>query len=175
MTYGRSEPLRRWLGTRSEVLAVLAGAHASTGDVSGPGRPLDVSKPLAHAYVIGVVSEFQGFARDLHDLMVERLLDSAAVSPRFVPVLTKGLTRGRGIDRGNADLRTIKSDFARLGLTPLDLAVHNWRWSSGVSIQFPLLFRLRNALAHGNERELRLLRGEGSKTRSRGHAVACPF
>ncbi len=140
---------------------MLANAHANVGDVSGPGRPLDVSKPLAHAYVIGIVGEFQGFARDLHDLMVERLVDAAGVSARFVPIMTEGLTRGRGLDRANAGLKTIKDDFARLGLTPLDLSTHDSRWTTVDSKEFPLVFQLRNALAHGNERELRQLRASG--------------
>lgn len=148
-------------GPRAAALQVLEEAHAHTGNVSGRGRGLDISKPLAHAYVIGVVSEFQGFTRDLHDLMVQRLVSASGADPGLVPILTEGLTAGRGIDRGNADLRTIKADFARVGMTPLDLSTYNPRWGAGDSAEFPHVFRLRNVLAHGNERRLRALRGEG--------------
>lgn len=159
--YTKSEPLKRWLGVRAATIRVLAGAHASTGAVGGPGRPLDISKPLAHAYVTGVVSEFQGFTRDLHDLATERLIAAAGVPTRFTALLIDGLVAGRGIDRGNATLTTIKSDFGRLGLSPFDLSVHDRRWASGDSAEFGNLLTLRNALAHGNERELLLLRSRG--------------
>ena len=137
---------------------MLATAHATIGAVTGLGRPRDLSKPLAHAYITGMVGEFQGFARDLNNLTVQRLIDASAADPRFVSVLTEGLTRGRALDRNNSDLRTIKADFGRLGLSPLDLGVHDARWSSNDSNELPLVFNLRNALAHGNEAELRTLR-----------------
>ncbi len=162
MAYSRSEPLQRWLGPRAEVLGVVTRAHAEAGELTGPGRPLDVSKPLAHAFVVTAVAEFQGFTRDLHDLTAERLINGAGIPSHLVPLITEGLTRGRQIDRGNADLRAIKSDFARLGLSPMDLARHNSSWASRDSSELPLLFSLRNAVAHGNQRELRDLRAAGT-------------
>lgn len=161
VAYRKSEPLKRWLGSRTDVISVLANAHASTGAVSGPGRPLDVSKPLAHAYVTGLVSEFQGFTRDLHDLATERIVGGTGVSPRYAALLIEGLVAGRGVDRGNATLSTIKNDFSRLGMSPFDLSAHNSYWPRGDSGAFDQLLRLRNAIAHGNERELVGLRLAG--------------
>jgi hypothetical protein len=109
-----------------------------------------------------MVGQFQGFTRDLHDLMVQRLVDGSGVSSRFAAVLTEGLTRGRSLDRANAGLATIKADFARLGLAPLDLGTHDARWAAGDSREFGVVFELRNALAHGNERELQQLRARGT-------------
>lgn len=127
------------------------------GGVAGPGRPKDASKPLAHAYIIGMLSEFQGYVRDLHDLAVERVVSASGAASKFAPILIDGMTAGRGIDRGNATTATVKSDFARIGLSPLNPALHNSRWPKGDSTEFDLLVRLRNALGHGNETELRAL------------------
>lgn len=131
MAYRPSEPLKRWRGSRANTIAVLASGHAQVGKVTGPGRPLDVSKPLAHAYVIAVLGEFQGFVRDLHDLAVERLVAGSGATASFVPLLIDGVTAGRGIDRGNATHATIRSDFARLGLNPFTIGTHNPRWATG--------------------------------------------
>ena len=79
-----------------------------------------------------------------------------------MPILTDGMTRGRGIDRGNATTRTVKSDFARIGLSPFDLSVHNSRWATGDSGQFGKLIQLRHALGHANETERRKLPAGGS-------------
>ena len=159
MGYGASEPLKRWRGARADTIAVLASGHAGIGKVTGPGRPLNVSKPLAHAYVITMLSEFQGFVRDLHDLSVARVVSESAAGDAFVPVLVDGMTSGRGIDRGNATHSTIKSDFARLGLSPLDIATHNKRWSgrTGDAAKLDQLVALRNVLGHGNDSGLRML------------------
>jgi len=72
------------------------------------------------------------------------------------------MTAGRGIDRGNATLQTIKGDFGRVGLTPLSLGSYNSRWSTpGDVTEFDRLVKLRNVLAHGNAAELRALRASG--------------
>lgn len=104
-----------------------------------------------------MLSEFQGFVRDLHDLAVERLVAASNASGAYVPVLVDGMTSGRGVDRGNATHSTVKNDFGRLGLSPFDIGLHNARWSNGDSAEFSHLIRLRNVLGHGNESELRRL------------------
>lgn len=161
MAYTKSAPLERWLGPRTEVVKVLSDGHAQIGNISGRGRPLDVSKPLAHGYILTMMSEFQGFTRDLHDLAVQRLIQSSGAQPGFVPILTEGMTSGRGIDRGNATLRTLKSDFARIGLTPFRLAAYTIR--NGDQDEYEHLVTMRNALAHGNEVNLRTLRARGDQ------------
>jgi hypothetical protein len=162
VVYKPSEPRRRWASDRLARIDVLATGHASVSGVAGPGRPKDASKPLAHAYIIGMLSEFQGFVRDLHDLAVERVVSASGAASTFAPILIDGMTAGRGIDRGNATTPTVKSDFARIGLSPLNPALHNSRWSKGDSAEFDLLVRLRNALGHGNETELRALLAGGA-------------
>lgn len=164
MAYRPSAPLLRWRGERTETIKVLADGHARVGGVSGRGRPLDVSKPLAHGYIIVMLREFQGFVRDLHDLAVDRLVAASDANPRCTPLLIEGLTRGRVIDRGNATQGAIKGDFGRIGIPPIDIKAHNHRWASpggSDSRTFDALVELRNALAHGNEIQLRRLVSSG--------------
>lgn len=161
MSYSQSEALQRWLGPRAEVLEVIRSAHADAGQLSGPGLALGVSRPLAHAYVLVLVAEFQGFARDLHDLAVERVVTGAGASPQLVLLMVEGMTSGRQLDRGNATLSAIKEDFGRLGLSPLDPGRLNARWASGDKARLDQLLRLRNALAHGNQRDVSALRNHG--------------
>lgn len=160
MSYQRSAPLCRWREQRADTLAVVSTAHAVRGAVTGPGRPLTVSKPLAHAYAISVMSEFQGFVRDLHNLAVEVLVMNSGVVAGLSLRLTDGLTLGRSIDRGNATVDSIRRDFRQIGITPLNIQAHNARWTRDKP-RLQQLIELRNALAHGNETDLRRLRAQG--------------
>lgn len=167
MAYTRSIPLRSWLAARREAISTLAAAHAAMGEVDGPGRPLEIGRPVGHAYVLRVVAEFQAFVRDLHDLAAERLVDLAGPQDQFRPLLIAAATEGRFIDRGNADLRSIQQDFGRLGVGGLRAKVgsRNPRWDAtggrGDQALYQDLIELRNALAHGNQGQLDRLRRRG--------------
>ena len=161
MRYRRSPPLRRWLDERAKVVDVVARGHAQVGGVTGPGAPEAHSKPLAHAYVLILTREFQGFVRQLHSLAIDVFVEWSGADVTKAPKLVTGLRSGRALDRGNATHDSIKKDFARLSLPTLGISSHNSRWGSGDAKSFDLLLRLRNALAHGNEQELdRLLEEE---------------
>lgn len=136
------------------------------GEVDGPGRPRELGRPVAHAYVLRVVAEFQAFVRDLHDLAAERMVEIAQPTAQFRPLLNAAATEGRFIDRGNADIRSIEQDFRRLGLTGLKarLQALNARWApptGGDRARYQNLIELRNALAHGNQSQLDSLRARG--------------
>ncbi|HEY4377955.1 MAG TPA: hypothetical protein VGM93_12390, partial [Acidimicrobiales bacterium] len=159
MAYTASFPRQRWLTDRREAIDILAQAHAQIGELDGRGRPLEVGRPVAHAYVVRVVAEFQAFARDLHDLGAEVLVTGAEPRPGFTALLTGAATEGRLIDRGNADLRTLQSDFRRLGIRGLNghIEAANAYWAKrdnptrrGDKAFYGDLIQLRNALAHGN-------------------------
>ena len=163
MPYRRSAPLNRWRDDRAKTIATIAAGHASVGGVTSRlGRPLDVSKPLAHGYIIVMLREFQGFVRDLHDLAAERLVAASGAGPNYEPLLIEGLTKDRAIDRGNATEKSIKQDYARLGVGPLDVSLYNTRWTKPGGTDagtFHALIEIRNALGHGNETQLdRLIR-----------------
>lgn len=112
-----------------------------------------------------MLREFQGFARDLHDLATERLVDASDAGAAYRPLLIEGLTRGRAIDRGNATQDAIKKDFGRLGIPAINISAYNSRWlqpGGTDSKTFNALVELRNALGHGNETQRRLLIGSGA-------------
>jgi hypothetical protein len=148
---------------RRRNIDTLAAAHAAVGEVDGPGRPLQIGRPLGHAYILQIVAEFQGFARDLHDLAVERMVDLSGVLAPYIPLMTEAASLGRQIDSGNAGLRSLQVDFRRVGLHGLQgqLAAANPKWSApgGSDKQaYEDLILLRNALAHGNQAQLDELR-----------------
>jgi hypothetical protein len=166
MSYRRSVPLERWLTERRAAISTLAAAHAAMGEVDGPGRPLEIGRPIGHAYILRVVAEFQGFVREAHDLAVQRLVELAGVDTPYVPMMTEAASSGRQIDAGNPTLRNVQLDFRRLGLSELQkqLAAHNSRWAApGGSDKkvYEDLLDMRNALAHGNQGQLDLLRLRG--------------
>jgi hypothetical protein len=165
--YSRSFPLSRWQGPRRESISALAQAHAQFGNVGGPGRPLEIGRPLAHAYVLRVVAEFQAFIRDLHDLGVQKMVALSNADIASQAMLITAATEGRMIDGGNAGLRSIEQDFRRVGVRriPQQIASHNTRWKPrnrrGDQAYYQDLIELRNALAHGNQRQLDALRARG--------------
>lgn len=134
------------------------------GEVDGRGRPLEIGRPVGHAYVLRVVAEFQAFVRDLHDLAAERLVDLAEPHPEYRALLTSAATEGRLIDRGNADMRSLEQDFRRLGIGGLKGRIGRrnarWEWQGGRGDKayYQDLIELRNALAHGNQTQLDRLR-----------------
>lgn len=168
MAYRRSMPLVRWLSDRRRAIETLATAHANMAEVEGPGRPLEIGRPIAHAYILRVVAEFQGFARDLHDLSAEKVGELSGASREYRPMLTTAATEGRYMDRGNADLRSLKQDFQRLGISGLGerIGARNGYWKRagnrrGDSASYQDLIELRNCLAHGNSTQLEALRERG--------------
>ena len=169
MAYRRSLPLERWHGERRTAIDVLAQAHADLGEVDGRrGRPLEIGRPIAHSYLRRVVAEFQGFVRDLHDLGADRLVEMSQPDVRFQSLLVAASTEGRHIDRGNADLRSLRHDFRRLALADLGarLDANNGYWSGGAGRRgdkayYGDLIELRNALAHGNQGQVDALRRRG--------------
>lgn len=176
MAYRRSDPLLVWLQEPS-VLKVLADAHRHIGQVPGPGRPQEIGRLLAHAYLLQMVADFQRFARGLHDLAAEIVAANSGAHPHHQAMLVTAATQGRAIDRGNADLRALKNDFRRLGLaqlgTTLSMACPDWPDTIG---KFDSLIDLRNAIAHGNQQQIQSLRGKGSldtRTWVKGRLPAC--
>jgi hypothetical protein len=166
VAYRRSVPLERWLGDRRAAINTLAAAHASMGEVDGPGRPLEIGRPLGHAYILRTVAEFQGFVRDVHDLAVQRLVELAGVDTKYVTVITEAASTGRQIDAGNPTLRNLQTDFRRIGVAELQkkLSMANAKWAQpgGTDKEtYEILIKMRNSLAHGNQGELDILRGQG--------------
>jgi len=71
---------------------------------------------LNEALVLRLAAEFQGFARDLHDLACDLFaLWTAPLNPAVERVVRASLAEGRELDRGNAHPGSIGRDFGRFG------------------------------------------------------------
>jgi hypothetical protein len=160
MPYRTSPPLARWRHPRRDAIDALRAAHAAAARA---GRA-----PVAQAYVLRIVAEFQGFARELHDYGADRLARMTGAVPPVTAALIRAATSGRALDRGNADLRCLDADFRRLGIKDLGnrLRAADDRWDGrrgrpGDRAELASLIALRNSLAHGNDRQLADLRRDG--------------
>lgn len=102
-----------------------------------------------------VVTEFQGFVRDLLDLGTLKLIRGAGCATNYQWELITAASRDRSIDRGNPNLEIIRRDSARLGITELgtQLLAANVRHSFDAAMLKDLV-ELRNALAHSDEDKL---------------------
>jgi hypothetical protein len=63
-----------------------------------------------------LASQFQGFGRDLHSECMDHLVAALAPPPALWPLVQAEFTRGRQLDRGNAQPASLGADFGRLGI-----------------------------------------------------------
>ncbi|MFF3090661.1 hypothetical protein [Streptomyces nojiriensis] len=107
-----------------------------------------------------LAGEFQGFSRDLHDEASDILCDPIT-SPTLQAILRSGLSRGRKLDRGNAQPSALGSDFASLGLglwpalKTADKRAGKWQ------DELETLNTARNAIAHDDQSEFLKLKKKG--------------
>src|SRR5258708_37377975 len=105
---------RHWRAVRIRALDEIATAHAAVGG-SARGRRY-ATQQINRAYAVLLASQFQGFCRDLHSECVDHLVSAIAPPPALRPLVRTDLTRGRKLDRGNAQPASLWSDFNRLGI-----------------------------------------------------------
>lgn len=166
MSYSQSAALRVWFGDRRADLAAVEEAHRKVAQATpGAGRPLSRGgDQIAHAFIVRMYAEFQGFVRDLHDIAVIAFVRGSQIPAQHRPPVINAATDGRRLDQGNAGLDVIRKDFRRIGLSSLgsDLAAKNPRHAADKK-RYEELTDLRNALAHGNAEQLRALKAHGIK------------
>lgn len=95
-----------------------------------------------------LAAHFQGFCRDLHTECVDHLLVMIAQPTPLRTLIRAEFTRGRQLDRGNAQPGSLGADFARLGI---DLWARLDTFDSGAAtwkMDLDLLNEWRNAIAH---------------------------
>jgi hypothetical protein len=140
-----SNSLLIWVDHRAKTLDEIEAAHHAVGG-SGRGRRY-ATQQLNQAYTVMLMSQFQGFCRDLHSEAVDNLV--AAVQPSSVSSVLRGvLIENRALDRGNANAGSLGADFGRLGLSfwkevnATDARVAKWQ------ARLDVLNDWRNAIAH---------------------------
>lgn len=110
-----SSSLSTWVYARTDRVTRLRAAHQALGG-TGPGRRW-VTDELNQALILRLASEFQGFARDLHD--EAGLFVAECVAPGNLSVqdnLRIPYTFNRKLNQGNADPGTLGSDFGLFGI-----------------------------------------------------------
>jgi len=143
-----SNSYQRWTTVRAQALDEIAQAHAATGG-TGRGRRY-ATQQINQAYAVLLTSQFQGFCRDLHSECVAHLLSSIAPSAMLRPLVQAEFTRGRQLDRGNAQPSSLGADFGRFGVdfwTEVETLSPRHRTRKS---ELEHLNEWRNAIAHQN-------------------------
>ncbi|HEV2891572.1 MAG TPA: hypothetical protein VGX28_14460 [Frankiaceae bacterium] len=150
-----SKALTKWRGPRAVRLDRLAAAH----DVVRRASTGVHSEYLNWSLLLTLASEFQAFARELHDLGVNAFVASTAPgNERLARVVRARLAGDRALARGNPTPEALAQDFGRLGLSlwvTLGPAAKPWRAS------LTTMFEARNAVAHGDDARLAAVRAKG--------------
>lgn len=155
-----SEALSSWEGPRQSNLDELVAVHHQVAG-TGPGRKW-TTRQLNGSLLFRLASEFQGFARDLHDEAADVFAEWAAPDNGAVRNVVHGrMTESRQLDRGNAQPGSLGSDFGRLGL-------ELWPALNRRNSRTPIhqatsakLNDLRNAIAHDQIATVEELRRAG--------------
>ncbi len=141
-----SNAYRHWRVIRNAALQEIVNAHTSVGG-SARGRR-HTTQQINRAFAVLLASQFQGFCRDLHSECVDHVISSLVATSGLLNLVKAEFTRGRQLDRGNAQPTSLKADFGRLGvdlwqqLIAFDPAAVAWRTN------LDLLNEWRNAIAH---------------------------
>lgn len=155
-----SVALARWRTDRHQRLEELLAAHRTVGG-PGPGRRWR-TRELNWALTLRVAGEFQGYARELHDLAVDYFVTTVAGGNVDLEALLRvRTTANRQLDRGNAQPGSLGSDFALLGLTLWPALEGADPQASDWNASLERLNTARNAIAHVDQPTLDKLRLDG--------------
>jgi len=141
-----SASYRRWATSRAKALDEIEIAHAAVGG-TGRGRRY-ATQQINQAYVVILASQFQGFCRDLHSECVDHLVNTIGLLPALRLHGGAEFTRGRQLDRGNAQPASIGADFGRLGIDFWTEVEQAHQRNADRKKRLDLLNNWRNAIAH---------------------------
>jgi len=117
---------------------------------------------LNEALVLRPASEFQGFARDLHDVGCRQFAVWASPSNTAIEnVIHTRLSEARDLDRGNANPGSIGRDFGRFGFEVWPALARRDPSSATHNRSLEQLNAARNGLAHADLAALAALRAQG--------------
>lgn len=139
-----------WRTTRAHCLDRLQTAHAAVGGSRW------VTEELNHSMVLRLASEFQGFARDLHNEATKAVAHSlAGGDPARLPLVLDLFVMHRRLDRGNATPAGLNDDFSMFQLR-LWAALERRHPTKDPQWRMKLerLNDARNSLAHDDQERL---------------------
>lgn len=156
-----SASLATWATLRSDRIKRLRAAHQAFGG-TGPGRRW-VTEELNHALILRLATEFQGFARDLHDETGRFVAQNLAPGDmQRQNLLRMPYVKARKLDQGNADPGTLGNDF---GLFSLDLwptlRMQNPNQAAGWNKKLAAMNTARNGIVHDDREKLARIQAEG--------------
>jgi hypothetical protein len=156
-----STSLMMWAAARANRIKRLRAAHEAFGG-TGPGRRW-VTDELNHALILRLASEFQGFARDLHDetgAFVARCL--APGNQQLQDSLRIPYTLYRKMNQGNADPGTLRSDFGLFGMVLwADLQAQYPAHAKGWNQKLTTLNMARNGIVHDDGAKIARVQADG--------------
>jgi hypothetical protein len=150
-----------WAAARADRIKRLRAAHEAFGG-TGPGRRW-VTDELNHALILRLASEFQGFARDLHD--EAGLFVAGSLAPgnqQLQDSLRIPCTLHRKMNQGNADPRTLGNDFGLFGMVLW--AARHARYPAhaiGWNQKLAALNTARNGIAHDDSAKITRVQSGG--------------
>lgn len=162
-----------WTTSRAKRLNQLAEAHRLRRE-DNPGNPAPL-EAVNWSMILVLASEFQGFARELHDEAAEFLASSMAQGDQnYFEIIRNNLTAKRELDSANAKPTSLSADFKRLGISDIwadiEGADHEGaRWHN----QLGVLNAARNAIAHHNPGKLQTLGVAINANTTRSWRAAC--
>lgn len=153
-----SDALVHWRTSGLARIGELEAVHASlTG--TGPGRRWGTMQ-LNRSLFVALVSQFQGFCRDLHDDALRVYLDEA--NPRQRRNLDMQLRQGRRLDTRNPRRSTLGHDFGRLGLDIIGGLKQHGSMTETRLTSLDQVVDFRNAITHGEEATIEQIEANGS-------------
>jgi hypothetical protein len=156
-----SVSLNTWTTVRAQRIKRLRAAHEAFGG-TGPGRRW-VTDELNHALILRLASEFQGFARDLHDecgLFIARCL--APGNQQLQDSLRIPYTLHRKMNQGNADPGTLGNDFGFFGMVLwADLQARYPTHAGAWNQKLLALNMARNGIAHDDGTKIARVQANG--------------
>jgi hypothetical protein len=109
-----SAALSEWKTDRAVRLNRLVAAHRT---VRGVNRRW-ITDELNHSLILRLASEFQGFARALHEEASQAVVAALIPNdPDRQDALLAAFLTGRRLSSGNAEPEALRRDFGRFGLS----------------------------------------------------------
>jgi hypothetical protein len=140
-----STSLHLWRDGAQDVFAELELAHRA---VHGRGQRF-LTRQITYAYVTALAAQFQRYCRAVHTETAQAIAGSMR-DPTLARLVEDRLLEGRQLDRGNANVPNLGSDFGRFYFRLWDVVLAHDRRNRRRKAKLEALMRWRNAIGHGD-------------------------